>query len=213
MRIIMMVLVAGPILFGCKDSRGPSSTSSTGDSVTNSAPIISGSPPSSIQYGTTYSFQPNASDPDDDTLTFTVENKPDWASFDSSTGRIFGQPAMSEIGVYDDIIISVSDGTIRASLSPFSVTVNQIALGSVTLSWSAPTQNADGSTLTDLAGYKIYYGTNSGSYDQHVRIDNPSITTYVVEELSPATYYFAATSFNNSGVESEYSGEIIRTIN
>jgi len=206
MRNIMMVLVAGPILFGCLDSGG---SGSSGDG----APRISGTPPSYTKYGDTYNFQPSASDPDGDALTFTVQNKPDWASFDASTGRISGQPTMSEIGVYDNIVISVSDGTNNASLSAFSVTVSQTALGAVTLSWSAPTQNADGTPLTDLAGYKIYYGRNSGSYDQHVRIDNPSISTYVVEQLSPATYYFAATSFNHSGVESSYSGEIIRTVN
>lgn len=210
MRIIMMVLVAGPILFGCKDSGGPSAS---GDDAANSAPTISGTPASYTRYGDTYSFEPIAYDADGDTLNFTVQNKPTWASFDSSTGRIFGTPEMSEVGVYDDIVISVSDGANRASLSAFSVTVSQSAMGSVTLSWSAPTQNADGSALTDLAGYKIYYGRESGAYDQHVRIDNPSITTYVVEELSPATYYFAATSFNNSGVESAYSGEVIRTVN
>jgi len=206
MRNIIMVLAAGPILFGCLDSGG---SGSSGDG----APSITGTPPSYTKYGDTYDFQPNASDPDGDTLTFTVQNKPTWASFDTSTGRIFGTPTMSEIGVYDDIVISVSDGMNEAYLSAFSVTVSQTAMGSVTLSWSAPTQNADGSALTDLAGYKIHYGRTSESYDEYVQIDNPSITTYVVEQLSPATYYFAATSFNYSGVESEYSGEAVRIVN
>ena len=206
----MMVLAAGPILFGCLDSGG---SGSSGNDAADGAPRISGTPPSYTKYGDTYNFQPSASDPDGDALTFTVQNKPGWVSFDASTGRIFGTPEMSEIGVYDDIVISVSDGTTRSSLSAFSVTVSQTALGAVTLNWSAPTQNADGSPLTDLAGYKIYYGRDSGSYDQHVQIDNPSITTYVVEQLSPATYYIAATSFNYSGVESSYSAEITRTVN
>lgn len=210
MRNIVMVLVAGLMLFGCKDSGGPGST---GDSAANSAPTISGTPASYTKYGDAYSFEPNATDPDGDKLTFTVQNLPGWARFDSSTGRVYGRPTMNQIGVYDDIVISVTDGASTASLSPFSVTVSQTAMGSVTLSWSAPSQNADGSLLTDLAGYKIYYGRNSGSYDQHVRIDNPSVTTYVVEQLSPATYYFAATSFNHAGVESAYSGELVRVVN
>jgi hypothetical protein len=110
-------------------------------------------------------------------------------------------------------MISVSDGTASRSLPAFSITVNQTALGNVTLSWVAPTQNADGSPLMDLAGYKIYYGTNSRSYDHEIRIDNPGITTYVVDNLVPDTYFFAATSFNSSGVESAYSGEAVRTVN
>ena len=210
MRNIMMVLAAGPILFGCLDSGG---SGSSGDDTADGAPRISGIPPSDIQYGETYDFLPSASDPDGDPLTFTVQNKPGWASFDASTGRITGLPTIGDVGVYDNIVISVSDGTNRASLSAFSVTVNQTALGAVTLSWSAPTQNADGSPLNDLAGYRIYYGRNSGSYDQNVQIDNPSVTTYVVEQLSPATYYFAATSFNSAGVESGFSGEAIYTVN
>jgi hypothetical protein len=67
--------------------------------------------------------------------------------------------------------------------------------------------------LMDLAGYKIYYRKSSGSYVQEVRIDNPSISTYVVDQLSPDTYYFAATAFNTSGVESSFSSEVARTVN
>ena len=99
-----------------------------------------------------------------------------------------------------------------ASLPVFSITVSQTAEGVVTLSWVAPTENSDGSPLMDLAGYKIYLRKNSGSYDQEIQIDNPSITTYVVEQLSPATYYFAATAFNSSGVESSFSDEVTRTV-
>ena len=77
--------------------------------------------------------------------------------------------------------ISVSDGPNSASLAAFSVTVTQVALGSATLSWTAPTQNDDGSPLTDLAGFKIYYGTAPGNHPTSIQIANPGITTYVVE--------------------------------
>ena len=86
--------------------------------------------------------------------------------------------------------------------------------GSVTLNWQPPTQNADGSPLMDLSGYNIYVGTNSDTYDyMEIRLDNPGLTAYVVESLEPGTYYFAATAFNSSGVESSFSGEIVRTVN
>jgi hypothetical protein len=160
-----------------------------------------------------YDFAPNASDPDGDSLTFTITNKPNWARFDSRTGRLSGQPTLGNVGSISNIVISVSDGKASRSLRAFSVTVSQAALGNVTLSWVAPTQNADGSALTDLAGYKIFYGTSSGTYDHEIRLDNASMTTHVVDNLVPDTYYFAATSFNSSGVESEYSGEAVRTVN
>ena len=86
--------------------------------------------------------------------------------------------------------------------------------GSVTLNWQPPDENADGSLLTDLSGYNIYVGTSSSSYEyREVRLDNPGLTAYVVENLEPGTYYFAATAFNSSGVESSFSDEIVRTVN
>ena len=84
--------------------------------------------------------------------------------------------------------------------------------GTVTLSWTPPTQNVDGSYLTDLAGYNIYYGLTEGQYSQRINIDNPGIATYVVTNLSPNTYYFVATSFNTSGVESPYSSVVVKVV-
>ena len=85
--------------------------------------------------------------------------------------------------------------------------------GSVELSWQPPTENADGSTLSDLSGYNIYVGTSSNNFEyREIRLDNPGLTAYVVENLEPGTYYFAATAFNSSGVESAFSGEVVRII-
>jgi hypothetical protein len=99
--------------------------------------------------------------------------------------------------------ISNSGGIIRTGAGP----------GSVILAWQPPTENADGTPLTDLSGYTIYIGTDSDSYDfREIRLDNPGLTSYVVENLDPGTYYFAATAVNSSGIESHYSGEIVRTV-
>lgn len=84
--------------------------------------------------------------------------------------------------------------------------------GSVTLNWNAPTQNEDGSALTDLAGYKIYWGTTPGNYPDFVTIDGANETTYVVENLPFGTYEFVATSFNTSGVESDYSSPSAKVV-
>jgi hypothetical protein len=86
--------------------------------------------------------------------------------------------------------------------------------GSVTLSWQPPTENADGSALTDLSGYNIYVGTDSNTYNyMGIRLDNPGLTAYVVDNLDPGTYYFAATAFNSTGVESGFSGEVVKVVN
>jgi len=99
-------------------------------------------------------------------------------------------------------------------VDPISMAANPVFPGSVTLTWQPPTQNADGSPLMDLSGYNIYVGTQSNTYDyREIRLDNPGLSAYVVENLEPGTYYIAATAFNSSGIESSYSGEVVRTVN
>ena len=216
MRNVLIVLLAGSLLGGCLDSeesdfRGLDTTAD--DPSGNNSPTISGDPAPAVLFGKMYDFEPEATDPDGDALTFSIDGKPSWAIFEPSTGRLFGQPTQGDVGSYDGIVISVSDGSASQSLPEFSVSVSQAALGSVTLSWNAPTQNADGSPLVDLAGYKIYYGRISQTYDHEISIDGPGTTTYVVENLTPDTYFFAATSVNSAGIESDYSGEAVRTVN
>ena len=99
-------------------------------------------------------------------------------------------------------------------MGPFDIEVlaQGAPTGSATLNWTAPTRNEDGSALGDLAGYKLYWGTEPGSYPNSVTIDNPSVTTYVVENLTAGTYQFVATAFNTSGVESRFSNTATKTV-
>lgn len=84
---------------------------------------------------------------------------------------------------------------------------------SVTFNWVAPTENNNGSPLTNLAGYKIHYGTASQDYTQVVALNNPSLSRYVLDSLPHGTYYFAITAYNTAGIESSLSGEITATLN
>jgi len=116
------------------------------------------------------------------------------------------------------VLIGLALGGCLEEVDPISNTGGIIRTGtgsgSVQLSWQPPTENADGSTLTDLSGYNIYVGTTSNTYDyMEIQLDNPGLTAYVVDNLDPGTYYFAATAFNSSGVESALSGEVVRTVN
>ena len=92
------------------------------------------------------------------------------------------------------------------------VTSNQVSFGSATLSWTPPTLNTDGSPLTDLASYKIYYGNESGNYHTSIQINNNGMTVYVVEYLTSNTYYFVMTAINSSGVESDFSSEASKQV-
>ena len=60
----------------------------------------------------------------------------------------------------------------------------QTATGTATVSWAPPTARTDGTPLTDLAGYKVHYGTTLGSYPNVIVINNAGVTTYVVENLA-----------------------------
>jgi len=178
----------------------------------NRPPTILGSPPTSIVEGQAYSFMPAASDPDGDTLTFSIANQPSWATFDTSTGQLSGTPGMGTVGIYSNIQITVSDGTLQASLPAFSITVQQSANGSATLSWTPPTTRTDGSPLTNLAGYKLRHGNSAGNYPNTITISNPGLTTYMVENLASGTYYFVLASYDSTGSESVNSNPVSKTI-
>jgi len=178
----------------------------------NRAPTIGGTPLTAVLPGVAYSFTPTANDPDGDTLTFSIANAPAWASFDPATGRLSGTPGLQHVGTTSGIVISVSDGEASDSLAAFDLAVQAVATGSATLSWTPPTTNTDGSPLTNLAGYKVYWGTSQGSYSSSVTLNSPGITTYVIENLTPGTYFFVATAFNTAGTESTFSGVASKTI-
>ncbi len=81
----------------------------------------------------------------------------------------------------------------------------------VTLSWTPPTTNADATPLTDLAGYKVYFGTSSGSYSQSA--DAGNVTSYTWGNLAAGTpYYFTITAYDTSGNESSFSNEVSKTL-
>lgn len=195
--LMLWVASAALALSGCGGEDGEEATAA------NRAPTISGTPLTAVLKGTAYSFQPAAAHADP--LTFSIVNRPSWAHFDSNTGRLSGTPTAGDVGTYGNITISVSDGTASASLASFAIQVVATATGSVMLSWMPPTQNSDGSPLTNLAGYRVYWGTSQGNYSNSVLLNNAGLSSYVVGQLTPATWHFVMTAVNTSGVESPFS--------
>jgi hypothetical protein len=171
----------------------------------NRPPTISGSPLLSTVVGLLYSFQPSASDPDGNTLTFSIQNRPSWASFNTATGRLSGTPGLLDILSYANVTISVSDGTAIVALPSFNLSVLALANGSATVNWTPPTQNTDGSALMDLAGYRIVYGRSADDLNQSVSVTNPGLSSFTVDNLSTGTWYFGVISLNSAGAESEIS--------
>ncbi|HHX8284146.1 Ig-like domain-containing protein [Vibrio diabolicus] len=111
-------------------SDGTISSSLSAFSITvnnvNDAPVISGSPATQVNEDSTYLFTPQVSDVDSQAFTFSIVNKPSWASFDASTGTLSGTPDNGDVGKYQGIVISVSDGLTATTLNRFSIVVNNI---------------------------------------------------------------------------------------
>lgn len=185
---------------------------------------ISGTPATTDVAGTAYSFTPTASG-GRTTRSFSIRNKPVWAAFSISNGQLAGTPSTAQVGTYANVTITVTDGRTSASLSPFGIAVTAPAVapaptptpvpatGTATLSWTPPTQNTDGSTLADLAGYSVYYGTSTTSLTNKIVVANAGATSFTVSNLVSGTYYFGITAYNTSGIESVLSGIGSKTIN
>jgi hypothetical protein len=184
-----------------------------------------------IAPGSGYVFRPTASDVDGDSLTFAIQNKPAWAMFNVSTGMLTGVPASSDLGIFANIVISVSDGVAVTALPAFSIAVASgtasttptppaptapappaAGTGTATLSWTAPTQNADGTSLTDLAGFRVYYGPNPTDLSLRQTLFDPQAVQAAVSGLSSGTWYFAVSAFNSAGAESALSNTRSKTI-
>ena len=178
----------------------------------NQPPVIAGQPRTAVAQDEAYSFIPTASDPEGAQLTFSINNQPEWADFDRGTGALTGVPQQADAGTTYGISITVSDGPNQVDLLPFDLTVEQVVLGSVTLSWTPPTENVDGTALQDLAGYKIRYGSSPGNYSDTIVVDNPGVSRYMVDNLSPNNWYFIITAYDMAGHESEATDETFTTI-
>jgi hypothetical protein len=178
----------------------------------NRAPTISGAAPGSVSVNAAYSFRPTAADTDGDVLAFSIANRPSWATFNTTTGQLSGTPTSANVGTYSNIVISVSDGRTNVALPAFAIAVGAQSSGAAELSWTAPTQNTDGSALTSLAGYRIYYGTSAAALTQMVDVNSAGMTSYVLDNLAPSTYYFTIRAYNSSGSESANSNIVSRVV-
>jgi hypothetical protein len=179
----------------------------------NRPPTITGTPSTSVTAGASYTFTPGATDPDANPLTFSIANKPAWATFNTSTGRLSGTPTVADVGSFSGIVITVSDGTASASLAAFGISVLQAANGTALISWTAPTTNTDGSALTNLSGFRVAYGRSESDMSQSASINNPGLNSYTVNNLSTGQWFFAVYAVNSSGIESSVSNVATKTIN
>lgn len=206
-------------LVGCNDSASSSTATSTAAGGSAASLTITGTPPTAASVGSLYSFQPAVADASG-TVGYSIENIPSWASFSTVTGQLQGTPSSANVGVYHDIVIRASNGGQSAALPAFSVTVgNGTAAasdgpGSVTLAWSPPVSDTDGSPLSDLAGFYIYYGTDSSEPVNLINDETGGVDTggFTVSGLAPGTYYFQVSAYTALGVQSAPSNQVSVTV-
>jgi hypothetical protein len=188
--------------------------------VTHASTSIFGTPTTSVAENRWYGFQSWATDTDGRGVTYSIKNKPAWASFDTRYGHLYGVPPAASVGTYSDIVISATDGISSASLPPFAITVTGTGVtgsgtgttGSATVHWTPPTQNTNGSVLTNLAGYVINYGTNVNSLSSTVKVSNPGLTSYTIDGLAAGTYYFTVEAYNSAGETSSASSKVSKSV-
>ena len=207
-------LTATLLFSGCFDSNSgavpataPAGGAPIPPSVGNLPPVtVEGTPPTSVTVGSTYSFEPTVS-PSSTVVTFKITGQPAWARFDMSNGALSGTPSTLDEGSTGHIVITASNATSTASLTPFTIQVKPARTGSAsaTLSWKAPTENTDGTPVTDLAGYHILYGPSPSELTSTVTVAGAATTTYEIGGLAEGTYYFAVAAFNSAGFESGQS--------
>jgi hypothetical protein len=92
-----------------------------------------------------------------------------------------------------------------------ALAMTTVTLRSAALSWTAPTQNVDGSALTNLAGYKVYWGTSSRTYSSSASVSGAGTTTFTTD-LAPGTWYFAVSALDSTGAESAKTNEVSKTV-
>ena len=205
--------------------------------ITHAATSIFGTPTTTATAQRWWAFQPWATDTDGRRVTYSIKNKPYWASFDSRYGHLYGVPANANVGTYSNIVITASDGVSSAVLPPFSLTVHPLSsssgtgsggtggtggggsggtttptTGSATVNWVPPTRNTNGSTLTNLSGYTISYGTSASQLTSTVKVTNAGLTSYMIENLPAGTYYFGVEAYNSAGQTSAASNVVSKTI-
>ncbi len=132
----------------------------------------------------------------------------DWIGTKESSGS----ETINELTADSQFVLECS-GAGGSSSDSVNVTVVLNNTGTALLSWTPPTENTDGSMLADLAGYRVYYGTQPGNYTESVEIANPGLASYLIENLAPANWYFVMTAYNTSNIESAYSPEVSKVIN
>jgi hypothetical protein len=140
-----------------------------------------------------------------------------WAAARTLTGPVpctnayWGDPSPGvgkRCEVVDSLVVDPSTPTTTPAPAPTTAG----ATGTATLVWQKPSQNTDGTPLVNLAGFIIKYGTDPASLSQTVTLNDPTASRHTLQSLGRGTWYFTVASLTTSGVESDLSPLVSKTI-
>jgi hypothetical protein len=131
---------------------------------------------------------------------------------DASSAAAVTPPVSTSTGTGSTVVSTPVASTPVASTPVSSAPTSSATGDNVTLSWSAPTENTNGSALTNLAGYIIYYGTSASAMTQTIDINTVGMQTYVVDNLSAGNWYFQIVAVNSAGEHSSPSATVNASI-
>lgn len=107
----------------CKNPDGDEVTLPISNTVQDSGLSVSGTPEPTATVAKEYVFTPEVTKLETEQVTFTIENQPEWASFDPATGELRGTPSQEHVKTYSGIAITVTDGKGKAFIAPFNIEV------------------------------------------------------------------------------------------
>ena len=178
----------------------------------NDAPTITGMPPTTIAEDSAYSFTLGGGDIDaGDMLTYSLSpNSPKWLSV-STTGTttiVSGTPDNDDVGTTMGIVVSVSDGTVSASLPAFNLAVtnvNDAPMGAVTITGTATlgaTLTAVTSAIVDADGLGTFsYQWRAGN--TNTNIADATASTFVLTQAQVSKTITVVVSYTDGGMEAE----------
>jgi len=141
--------------------------------------------------------------------SLTINSSGDWG-YAADNSQLAIQNLASSDTVTDSLTVSSIDGTTHTVAITIIGADEVGSLTDVTLSWVAPSQREDNTAiaLSEIAGYKIYYGTTQGEYTNSVDINDGSAESYTFKAFPSGTYFFVVTTLDTEGRESQYSPEV-----
>jgi hypothetical protein len=203
LRVFLWLSFALLALAACGGGGGGGSGSASGPTISMAS--------QTVLIGRQLRARPTVSGAAGGVLTFSISGKPAWLGFQSTTGEISGTPGAADAGTFENIRIGVSDGQRQSSVA-FSITVTASAPGRATLSFDAPANRLDGTPLTDLSGFRVYYGSSADDLRYVVVVQDPGARSALVANLTPGTWYFVVTAYDALGIESHPSNTVSKTI-